>query len=62
MLTKGSANDYEYFLIFILSQQRKTAPEAGKKIDIFLSFPIRQFIIASTCIPLSTSLRQNFPL
>ena len=31
MLTKGSANDYEYFLIFILSQQRKTTPEAGKK-------------------------------
>ena len=31
MLTKGSANDYEYFLVFILSQHKKTAPQVEKK-------------------------------
>ena len=49
MLTKGSANDYEYFLVFILSQHKKTAPQVEKKIDIFLLFPLQFYYCAYLC-------------
>ena len=36
MLTKGSANDYEYFLVFILSQHKKLRSRWKKNVYLFI--------------------------